>query len=148
MKGKRVPKIWPTNKFPQKAEAERMYKVAYYLDKGFLRPMDLADYGLDIVYLKECGEVRMKKDWNKVRPHVPALWERMNSAARAMYLYSYLCEAVDHVKGILGDLSPYVGGIQSQEALLGRITDTLFPKFPKELQEKIQSGFGKEWARE
>lgn len=123
-----------------------MYKVSYYIDPSFFRPVDMADFGLDVVYLKECGEVRMKKDWNKVRPHVPALWSRMNGAQRTMFLYSYLWEGLEHVRGILGDLAPYVSNVSSEEAFLSRLTETLFPKFPKELQRKIKEGFGKQWV--
>jgi hypothetical protein len=140
-------KVWPSSREATKEEAERMYKVAYYIDPKFLKPADVVDYGLDLPYLKEFGEVRFKKDWNKVRPHVQKLWERLNGAQRAMFLYSYLWQGLEHIRGILKDLEPYVGNVSSENVSIDQVTTILFPKFPKELQRKIQDGFGKEWSR-
>jgi hypothetical protein len=142
-----VQKIWPSSKSPLKEEAERMYKVSYYIDSKFFRPTDIVDFGLDVPYLKEFGEIRFKKEWNKVRPHVPALWERMNGAQRAMFLYSYLWQGLEHVRGILRDLEPYVANVSSENAALDNVTRILCQKFPKELQQKLREGFGKEWSR-
>lgn len=142
-----VNKVWPTNKAPIKEEAERMYKVSYYIDPKFLKPTDVVDFGLDLPYLKEFGEVRFKRDWNKVRPHVQSLWDRMNGAQRAMFLYSYLWQGLEYMRGILKDLEPYVQNVSSENASLDQVTRILFPKFPKELQNKLQGGFGKEWVR-
>lgn len=138
--------IWPTNKAPVKEEILRMYKCAYYIDRSFFKPADVADLGLDFYRLKEFGEIEMKKPLEKLRPHVPALWERMSRAQKVMYLYSYLCQATGYAKAILKDLGAMVGDVKRETSLLEGIPDSLYLKFPKELQDKIKDGFGKEWT--
>lgn len=138
-------KVWPTNVAPIKEEIERMYKCAYYLDRGFFRPVDVVDFGIDLYKLKECGEVVMKKELSKLRPHVQALWDRMNEAQRVMFLYSYLCQGIEYVKTILKDLGTIVGDAKREAGFLDGIPHSLYIKFPRELQDKINEGFGRQW---
>jgi hypothetical protein len=140
--------VWPTNKVPSKEAIERMYKCAYYVDRNFFRPADLVDFGLDLYRLKECGEVEMKKPLDKLRAHVGSLWERMRPAQKTMYLYSYLCQTTAQGKAILRDLGAVVGDVAREIGFLEGIPHSVYIKFPKELQDRIQAGFGKEWGLE
>lgn len=138
--------VGPGNPTPSKEEIERMYKCAYYIDRGFFRPADMADFGIDLVRLKEFGEVVMKKPLAKLRPQAMGLWERMNKAQRTMFLYSYLTQAVRYLNSMLDLLEPLLGNCMSERHALSSITTTLHRKFPDELQEKLRDGFGKEWS--
>jgi len=139
-------KIWPDNRTPIKEEIERMYKCAYYIDRNFFRPQDLVDFGLDFYRMKEFGEIEMKKELSKLRPHVQALWDRMNPAQRTMFLYSYLVQGCNYVLSILGSVAPFVGDTKSEERTIAMLCAGLSRKFPQDLQEKLNEGFGKEWA--
>lgn len=123
-----------------------MYKCAYYIDRNFFRPVDVADFGIDIVRLKEFGEVVMKKPLAQLRSKAPALWERMNKAQRTMFLYSYLTQGLKYLNSMLDRLEPLLGNCMSERHALSSISTTLHRKFPEELQEKLRDGFGKEWS--
>lgn len=138
--------VGPRNSSPQKEEIERMYKCAYYIDRGFFRPADLVDFGIDIVRLKEFGEVVMKKPVAQLRPKAPGLWERMNKAQRTMFLYSYLMQGIKYLSAMLDLMEPLLGNCMSERHALSSILNTLQRKFPDELQEKLRDGFGKEWS--
>ncbi len=140
-------KIWPKNKAPIKEEIERMYKCAYYIDRNFFQKQDLVDFGIDFYKLKECGDVEMKKDLGKIRPHVSALWDRMSKAQRTMFLYSYLVQGCNYLNGILEDLDPLMGDMKPEIRLVATLAQNINRRFPQELQEKIDEGFGKEWAK-
>jgi hypothetical protein len=136
----------PDNPAADKDEIERMYKCAYYIDRSFFRPADVLDYGIDIVKLKEFGEVVMKKPLANIRPKVKALWDRMSKAQRTMFLYSYFSQGVRYLNGMLDLLEAQLGNCMSERHALSSILTTLNRKFPDELQEKIRDGFGKEWS--
>lgn len=139
-------KIWPTNGAPVKEEVERMYKCAYYIDRNFLKSTDVVDFGIDVYRLKECGEVRMKKTLQQIRPHVQPLWERMNRAQKVMFFYSYLCQSVGYVRAILQEMEALVGDVGREKGFLDGIPDSVYLKFPKELKDKIKDGFGSDWS--
>jgi len=106
------------------------------------------DFGLDFYRLKEVGEVDMKKDLGKLRPHVQALWDRMNTAQRTMFLYSYFAQGCNYLTSLLGDLEPLLGGdVKPEIHLLGTLISKVNQRFPAELQDKLDEGFGKEWAK-
>ena len=132
---------------PSKDEAERMVRISYYLDKKFLRPIDMVDFGIDVYRLKECGEVRMSKPISKLKPHVAALWGRMTDPMRAMFLWSHLCQGVDELRGILREMSPFVKNARSDDNYLDLFLGSISMKLPAELQAKFKEGFGKEWRR-
>lgn len=138
--------VWPANKAPIKEEIERMYKCAYYIDRNFLKPDDVVNLGLDVYKLKECGEVVMKKDLAKLRPHVAGIWERMSKAQRTMFLYSYFAQGVKYMLQILKDMEPLIGNTSPPAHNIISAMNTLHRNFPEELVEKINGGFGKEWA--
>lgn len=141
-------KVWPSNKAPIKEEIERMYKCAYYVDRAFFKPSDLVDFGLDFYKLKEAGEVEMKKDLAKLRPHVQGLWDRMNTAQRTMFLYSYFALGCQYLGSILGDMEPLLGGdLKPEMHFLNTLISKVNQKFPAELQDKLNEGFGKEWSK-
>lgn len=131
---------------PAKEEAERMCKIAYYLDKKFLRPIDLVDLGIDVYRLKECGEVRMSKKPSEIKPHLAALWNRMTEPMKAMFLWSHLCQEVDMIKELLMQLGSFhKGSMQAELSHLDALLLSASRKLPEELQSKIKEGFGKEW---
>jgi hypothetical protein len=131
---------------PAKDEAERMVKVAYYLDKKFLRPTDIVDLGIDLYRLKEFGEVRMSKSPAKLRPHTAGLWGRMTESMKAMFLWSYFCDKADELRNILGQLMPLVkSSCREEHVRIEQMLGAMALKLPKELQEKIREGFGREW---
>lgn len=139
-------KVWPSNKAPIKVEIERMYKCAYYFDRSFFKASDLVDFGLDLYKLKEAGVVEMKKDLSKLRPHVQALWDRMGPSQRTIFLYSYFMQGCNYLLTLLGDLSPALGGdVRPEERLIETLIQTVNRRFPQDLQDKLDEGFGKEW---
>jgi hypothetical protein len=144
-------KVWPTNKAPIKEEIERMYKCAYYFDSSFFKPTDLVDFGIDFHRLKEFGEVDMKKDLPKLRQHVQKLWDRMGQAQRTIFLYSYFNQGCQYLSSLLEDLERALGGKGGSETkeqyMLGRLLEVVRKKFPEDLQDKLDKGFGKEWAK-
>lgn len=141
-------KVWPANRMPAKEEIERMYRCAYYVDRSFFKPADLVDFGLDFYKLKEAGEVIMKKDLSKIRPHVNSLWGRMNLAQRTMFHYSYFVQGCNYLSAILEDMKRAVGEVKQEEKLIETLMVTLTRRFPEDLQEKVNDGFGKEWVQE
>lgn len=131
---------------PAKDEAERMVMVAYYIDKKFLRPTDIVDLGIDLYRLKECGEVRMSKSPAKLRPHTAGLWGRMTDPMKAMFLWSYFCSKAEELRNILDQLGPLVkSSCREERSRIEQMLGTMALKLPKELQEKIREGFGREW---
>lgn len=132
---------------PSKDEAERMYKIAYYLDKKFLRPIDVVDLGIDVYKLKECGEVRMAKSPSKIKPYTAEIWGRMTESMRAMFLWSYLCEEIDSLRATLRQLKPIAKNVRLEELALDSILNSMSIKLPPELQAKIKEGFGREWGK-
>lgn len=132
---------------PSKEDAERMVKIAYYLDRKFLRPIDMVDFGIDVYRLKECGEVRMSKSLSKIRPHVAGLWARMTDPMRAMFLWSHLCQSVDELRVILAEMAPIIKSTKADADYLNLFLGSMAMKLPPELQAKIKDGFGKEWRR-
>lgn len=138
--------VWPNNQTPGKDEIERMYKCAYYLDRGFLKPSDVTDFGIDISRLKEWGEVVMKKPLPILRAHVKALWDRMDRAQRTMFLYSYFAQGMKRMLTLLDSIEAQAGNCMSERHAMNSVTSTLPRKFPEALQDKIREGFGKEWS--
>lgn len=137
-------KSWPTP--PVKEEAERLCKIAYYLDKKFLRPIDLVELGIDVYRLKECGEVRMSKKPSQIKPHLAAIWGRMTEPMKAMFYWSRFCHEMGMAMELLtliGDISKH--SMQNELANLDAVLLSASRKLPLELQEKIKDGFGKEW---
>jgi predicted transcriptional regulator len=140
--------LWPLKRLPQKDDIERMYKVAYYLDSKFFRKEDVVDLGLDLHKLKECGSVEMKKDLTKLRAMVGKVWTRMSSSAHVMFIYSYFWEHLRDMKDLLNELEIYIEKKSTgwEASTLDALSESLYRKFPEDLQKKIKSGFGKEWA--
>lgn len=130
---------------PTKEEAERMVKVAYYLDKNFLRPLDFVDFGIEVYRLKECGEVRMSKSHAKIKPHAAKLWGRMTKPMQAMFLWSHFCELVDEMRLIYQELRELGEPTQDGRLQLDAVIAKTAAMLPKELQEKIKEGFGRDW---
>lgn len=130
---------------PSKEEAERMVKIAYYIDKKFLRPMDVVDLGIDLYRLKECGEVRMSKSPVKLKPHTAAIWGRMTETMRTMFLWSYFCQGIDELRGILSQLEPAIKNTRNEGQHLEAALASLAQKLPQDLKEKFKEGFGREW---
>lgn len=128
-----------------KEQIERMYKVAYYLDRSFFRPADSVDFKLDVYRLKECGEVHMKQSLVKLRLHAEAIQARMSDTAKAMYLWSYLCDGFDRMRLILSDMEPFVKSVALEKSLLENISVSMSGKLPAALQTKLKD-FGKEWG--
>lgn len=129
-----------------KEEAERMCKIAYYLDKKFLRPIDLVELGIDVYRLKECGEVRMSKKPSEIKPHVDRIWHRMTDPMKAMLLWSNLCREMDMARELILQLGSFSKiSMQGELAHLDAVLASMSRKLPAELQEKIKDGFGKEW---
>jgi hypothetical protein len=145
-------KVWPTNKAPIKSEIERMYKCAYYFDSAFFKPTDLVDFGLDFHRLKEFGEVCMKKDLSKLRPHVQRLWDRMGPPQRFIFHYSYFSLGCQYLGTLLEDMEKTLGGKggagTKEQYILQKLSEAVRHKFPAELQDKLDQGFGKEWIQE
>lgn len=138
--------VWPNNRTPGKDEIERMYKCAYYLDRGFFKPSDVPDFGIDIVKLKEFGEVVMRKPLPHLRARAQLIWDRMNKAQRTMFLYSYFAQGIKYLHTLLDNMEAIVGSCMSERHALGSVTSTLPRKFPETLQDKIREGFGKDWS--
>lgn len=132
---------------PSREDAQRMVKIAYYIDKRFLRPIDMVDFGIDVYRLKECGEVRMSKSATKLRPHVAALWGRLTDPMKAMFIWSHLCQGVDEIRGILSEMKQFTKNTHPDENYLDLFLGSIAMKLPAELQAKIKEGFGKEWRR-
>jgi hypothetical protein len=133
---------------PTKDQAERMCKIAYYIDKKFLRATDTVTMGIDIYRLKEFGEVRMSKSQKELKKFTSELWGRMTDPMKAMFLWSYLCEEVDVIKELLNDFYPMVKNIGSERHHLDAILGSMSSKLPVELQAEIKKGFGREWRME
>lgn len=138
--------IGPSNDSPGKEEIERMYKCAYYIDRTFFKPADVVDFGIDIVRLKEFGQVVMKKPIAKLRPQKSYLWARMNKAQRTMFLYSYFIQGLKYMNAVLDQMEAMLGTSMSERHALSSISTMLERKFPEELQDKLRDGFGKEWS--
>ncbi len=132
---------------PSREDAERMLKIAYYIDKKFLRPIDMVDFGIDVYRLKECGEVRMSKSRSKVKPHVLELWGRMTKPMKAMFMWSHFCECVDELRKVHQELQALGEPVQNQRLELDVAIARTSAMLPAELQAKIKEGFGKEWRR-
>lgn len=138
--------VWPDNRTPGKEEIERMYKCAYYIDRTFLRPADVVEFGIDFVRLKEFGEVVMRKPINQLRQKAPGLWERMNKSQKTMFLYSYFTQGIKYLNKLVDNLEPLIGNCMSERHGLTSLLNTLNRKFPADLRDKIEDGFGKEWS--
>lgn len=138
--------VWPTNKEPDKREIERMYKCAYYLDRSFFRPEDMLELGIDVLRLKEFGEVVMKKPLSHLRTRVGALWERMSRAQRTMFLYTYYVQGVKHLQGLLSLMEGEIGSMMTERHGLSSFLGAMFRRFPEDLQKKLKDGVGKEWG--
>lgn len=131
-----------------KEQVERMYKIAYYLDRSFLTPTDVVSLGLDVYRLKEFGQVRMKQSWARIRPQVDAIWARTTGPMRAMFWFSYYCEALDYLQLLLDDMEPVVRNVSLEKKSLETLSSSMCQKLPAELQQKIKEGFGREWGNE
>lgn len=131
-----------------KEEVERMYKVAYYLDRNFLKPTDVVDLGLDLYRLKEFGEVHMKKTWAKIRPQADTIWARMTDPMKVMFYWSYFCQWLDYGRLILDEMEPLVRNVGFERKSIEAMSSTMYQKLLPELQKKIKEGFGKEWGKE
>lgn len=138
--------VWPENKTPDKEQIERMYKCAYYLDRSFFVPADLADFGIDLVRLKEFGEVIMRKPLPALRQKTEDLWKRMNKSQRTMFFYSYFSQGARQLVGLIDHIEALIGNCMSERHALSSVQNTLHRKFPDNLQEKLRDGFGKEWS--
>lgn len=132
---------------PTKDEAERMVKIAYYIDKRFLRPTDMVVMGIDVYRLKECGEVRMSKSPAELKKFTMGLWDRMTEPMKAMFLWSHLCQGVEELRALLRQFHPIIKNTRSEENNLDAIQATMSMKLPTELQAKIKEGFGREWGK-
>lgn len=131
-----------------KDQVERMYKVAYYLDRSFFKPADLIDFGLDIYRLKEFGEVKMKKPWAKIKSLSDGIWARMTDSMKVMFFWSYYCEGLDYLRLILGEMEPLMKDVAVEQRTVEAMSRTMSLKLPPALQTKIKEGFGREWGRE
>lgn len=129
-----------------KDQVERMYKVAYYLDRSFFKPADILDFGLDIYRLKEFGEVKMKKPWAKIKPLADGIWARMTDSMKVMFFWSYYCQGLDYLALLLSELEPLVQNVTQERRALETLQSSMCLKLPSELQEKIRQGFGREWG--
>lgn len=139
--------LWPDNQAPGKEQIERMYKCAYYLDRSFFKPSDIPDYGIDLVRLKEFGEVVMRKPLPQLRARTKALWDRMSRVQRTMFYYSYISQGIKYLSWLLDNTEAMIGNCMSERHALTNIQSTLPRKFPEELQEKIREGFGRDWIQ-
>lgn len=138
-------KLKDTRASVTKDEMERMYKISYYIDKGFFKPLDVVDLGLDIHRLKEFGEVRMTRPWPKLRSHAGPLWARMTDPMKVMYWWSFLCEGIDLLKSLLDTMEPFVKNVNLERKSLETVVSSMCQKLPPELHAKIKEGFGREW---
>jgi hypothetical protein len=143
-----VKELKPVRKPTTKDQVERMYKVAYYLDRSFFKPADILDFGLDIYRLKEFGEVKMKRAWSKIRPQAEALWVRMTDSMKVMFYWSYYCEGLDYLRLILAEMEPLVKNVGPERSGVEALSSSMSHKLPPALQTKISEGFGREWGRE
>lgn len=132
--------VWPTNRTPNKAQIERMYRLAYTLDSSFFRANDLVDFGLDLPRLKEFGKVRMSKSLGQMRRHVHSLWERMDANQRGAFILSYLWDTLGGVDALVGDLEKEVGEMKEVRDALTWLQGGIFGRFPQSLQKQLQRG--------
>lgn len=139
--------VWPTNKTPDKAEIESMYKCAYYVDAGFFRAPDVVDFGLDLHRLKECGEVVMKKSIRELRKHLGELWARMTKDQKVLFLMSSAMEGMGFLELVFDDLAVFTGDVKEEKLGLDSVRNSLFAKIPKNLHLKLEKGLGKEWIK-
>jgi hypothetical protein len=140
-----APQAWPSDTAPSKAEIERIYKAAYYVNPSVLRPQDLAEFGLDLHRLKEFGEVRMKKPLSELRRHLPALWGRMDENQKALFLLGHLAEALRYSEDTLQALEKELGPLKEERAAIDRVMNLVYGKIPDHLSRRIKRGLGREW---
>lgn len=138
-----IEEVWPSNRAPDKAQVERMYKLAYILEPEFFRREDVVDFGIDLHRLKEFGEVRMSKSLGQVRKLLPDLWERMDPHQRAAFIMSYLVAALRSVDSLVKDLERELGDLKDVREALALMHGGLFGKFPKDLQKRLERGLGR-----
>lgn len=140
-----APQAWPSDAAPSKAEIERIYKAAYYVNPSILRPQDPAELGLDLHRLKECGEVLMKKSLSELRRHLPALWGRMDESQKALFLLGHLAEALKYADTTLQALEKELGPLKEEKASIDRVMNLVYGKIPENLARRIKRGLGREW---
>jgi hypothetical protein len=140
-----APQAWPSDAAPSKAEIERIYKAAYYVNPSILRPQDPAELGLDLHRLKEFGEVRMKKPLSELRRHLPALWGRMDENQKALFLLGHLAEALKYADTTLQALEKELGPLKEEKASIDRVMNLVYGKIPENLSRRIKRGLGREW---
>lgn len=126
-----------------RAEAERLYWLAYLVDSSFFRPIDAVNFGIDVRKLKECGEVTMTKPIAKIRGHILGLWERLTKDQRAAFIMSYLLEGLESIAVTVGDLENQIGNLQDVRDALTWINLTLFGRFPKNVMQRLEEALRK-----
>lgn len=126
-----------------KEEIERMYRMAYCVDPGFFRPADVVDLGLDVVRLKEFGQVRMRKNATLLKRQAGKLWERMSEDQRAAYTIADILSCLGYIGEAMAALEGYLGPLPGAQEELDMVYNALFTKIPLQLQSKLAKGFGK-----
>lgn len=126
-----------------KEEIERLYRMAYCVDPGFLRPQDVVDLGIDVVLLKEFGQVRMKKTVAVLKRHVNKLWARMSTEQKAAYILSDILSGLAFLADALSALEGYMGPLPGVQEEVDMAYNALFTRIPRPLWQKLEKGFGK-----
>lgn len=126
-----------------KAEIERMYRMAYWIDQEIFRADDVIDFGMDLRKLKEFGEVEMKKDLAQIRRRAKGLWDRMDAHQRAAFLIGDVVTALRKTADVLRGLEAVVGRLDEAHDGIDMAYNGLFGKVPKEFRERFEKGLGK-----
>lgn len=134
--------IFP-DRFPGKAEIERMYRMAYTVDPRVFRIQDVVDFGLDIPRLKEFGEVRMKKGLAVLRKSCKVLWDRMNDQQKAAFLIGDVVSDLRRVAGRLQGLEKLIGSTPGAHEGLDMAQNSIYARIPNPLRGLLDQGFGK-----
>lgn len=101
--------VYPENPSPGKWQIEHMYQMALREDRGFFRPQDGDDFGLDLAELKETGKVHMRAPTQQLRRRVGDLWGRMSKTQRSLFLLSYFTTAMTYADSVASALEEVVG---------------------------------------
>lgn len=105
--------------------------------------MDVVNFGIDVRRLKEFGEVSMSKGVDRIRKHLPGLWERLTPLQRAAFHMSYLLENLETLSGNIEDLEKQIGNLQEVRDAITLIYVTLFASFPKDVVHMLREALGK-----